>query len=77
MGRQLEPGSESGRPAAISLKNNTAGEWLLFKNRPSGEFNPLYFPAVNYSQDTGQRETAVIVGVGTIGDSDEIEMVTL
>ena len=58
MGRQLEPGSESGRPAAISLKNNTAGEWLLFKNRPSGE-------------------TAVIVGVGTIGDSDEIEMVTL
>ena len=77
MGRQLEPGSESGRPAAISLKNNTAGEWLLFKNRPSGEFNPLYFPAVNYSQDKGQRETAVIVGVGTIGDSDEIEMVTL
>ena len=77
MGRQVEPGSESGRPAAISLKNNTAEEWLIFKNRSSGEFSPLYFPAVNYSQDMGQRETAVVVGVGTIGNSDEIEMVTL
>lgn len=77
MGRQIETGIESGRPAAISLRNNTASEWLIFKSRTSGEFDPLYFPAVHYSQDTGQRETAVIVGVGTIGNSDEIEMVTL
>ena len=79
MGRQLETGvgAESGRPAAISLKNNTEDEWLIFNERPSGNFNPLYFPAVNYSLDTGQRETAIVVGTGKIGDSDTIEMVTL
>ena len=79
MGRQLETGvgAESGRPACISLKNNTSNKWMLFNNRPSGEWNPLYFPSVNYGHDTGQRETSIIIGVGEVGDGDEIEMVTI
>ena len=77
MGRQTELGADSGRAAAISLKNNTSDNWLLFNSRPSGEFNPLYFPATAVGQNNGQYETAVIIGVGTIGESDDIEMATL
>ena len=77
MGRQMARGAQSGRPASISLKNNTANEWLMFSSRPSGDFNPLYFPSTNYGQDTNQHETSVIVGVGTISDTGQIEMVTL
>jgi len=50
---------------------------MLFNSRPSGDFSPLYFPATNYGQDTGQKETSVIVGVGTISDTGEIELVTI
>ena len=50
---------------------------MLFNNRPSGEWNSLYFPSVNYGHDTGQRETSIIIGVGEVGDGDEIEMVTI
>ena len=77
MGRQTVMGAESGRMASTSLKNNTSDEWLLFKDRPSGEYSPLYFPATNPGVDGGQYETSVIVGVGQIGNSDEIEMQTL
>jgi hypothetical protein len=77
MGRQTNAGLASGRPAGVSLRNNTAGEWMLFNSRPSGDFSPLYFPATNYGQDTGQKETSVIVGVGTISDTGEIELVTI
>tara|TARA_R100000306_G_C4365833_1_gene137595 strand:+ start:128 stop:1234 length:1107 start_codon:yes stop_codon:yes gene_type:complete len=77
MGRQTVTGAESGRMAGISLKNNTSNKWLLFNSRPSGEFNPIYFPATNPGATVGQFETAVIVGVGDIGDSDTIEMVTI
>ena len=77
MGRQIATGVESGRMAAISLKNNTTDEWLLFPNRPSGAFNSLYFPSTNPEANRNQRETAVIVGVGSIGNNSEIEMVSL
>jgi len=77
MGRQTVTGSESGRMAAISLKNNTTDEFLLFKNRPEGDFDPLYFPATANGVDVGQYELAPIIGVGKIGLADEIEMVTL
>ena len=77
MGRQLETGAESGRQASISLRNNTTNQWMLFGQRPSGNFNPLYFPAVNYGVDQGQLETSVVIGTGSIGDSAEIEMVSL
>ena len=77
MGRQTVLGAESGRMASISLRNNTSNEWLLFKDRPSGEYSPLYFPSTNPGTDGGQYETSVIVGVGQIGTSDEIEMRTL
>lgn len=77
MGRQTNTGSESGRAAAISLKNNTTDEWLAFSSRPSGDFNSLYFPSTYVGQDVGQFETAVIIGVGTVGDADSIEMVTI
>ena len=77
MGRQTATGVESGRMAAISLKNNTAGEYLLFKDRPSGDYSPLYYPATTPGANVGQQELSVIVGVGTIGEADEIEMTTL
>ena len=77
MGRQTVTGAESGRMAAISLKDNTSNQWLLFSERPSGDFNPIYFPATNPGATVGQLETSVIVGVGTIGDSDTIEMTTI
>jgi|LULM01.1.fsa_nt_gb hypothetical protein len=77
MGRQTEAGAESGRMASISLLNNTDGNYLLFKDRPAGNYNTLYYPITNVGVDNGQRETSVIVGVGTIGDSDEIEVTTL
>jgi hypothetical protein len=77
MGRQTVTGAESGRMASISLRNNTSGEWLLFGDRPSGSYSPLYYPATNPGTDGGQYETSVIVGVGLIGNSDEIEMQTL
>ena len=77
MGRQTVAGAESGRMAAISLLNNTNGEFLTFKDRPSGNYDPLYFPATNPGVDNGQRETSVVVGMGTIGDADEIEVTTL
>ena len=77
MGRQTATGIGSGRMAAISLKNNTSNEYLLFKDRPSGDYSPLYYPATNPGGDVGQHELSVIVGVGTIGEADEIEMTTL
>ena len=79
MGRQTANGAQSGRMASVSLKNNTSNKWMLFENRVSGvgDFDPMYFPATNVGQDVQQFETSVIVGVGDIGDSDEIEMVTL
>ena len=77
MGRQTATGVESGRMAAISLKNNTSDEYLVFKDRPSGDYSPLYYPATNPGTNVGQRELSVIVGVGTIGEADEIEMTTL
>ena len=77
MGRQTETGVQSGRMAAISLKNNTSDEWLLFKDRPSGDYSPVYYPATNPGANVGQYETSVIIGVGKIGSSDEIEMRTL
>ena len=77
MGRQTVTGAESGRMASISLRNNTSAEWLLFGDRPSGDYSPLYYPATNPGTDGGQYETSVIVGVGLIGNSDEIEMQTL
>ena len=77
MGRQTATGVESGRMAAISLKNNTSGEYLIFKDRPSGDYSPLYYPATNPGVNVGQHELSIIVGVGTIGEADEIEMTTL
>jgi len=77
MGRQLETGAESGRQASISLRNNTTNQWMLFGQRPSGNFDPIYFPAVNYGADQGQLETSVIIGTGDIGDAAVIEMVSL
>ena len=79
MGRQTANGAESGRMASVSLKNNTSNKWMLFENRPSGlgDFDPMYFPATNVGQDVQQFETSVIVGVGDIGNSDEIEVLTL
>lgn len=77
MGRQTATGIESGRMAAISLKNNTSDEYLIFKDRPSGDYSPLYYPATNPGSNVGQYELSVIVGVGTIGEADEIEMTTL
>ena len=77
MGRQTATGVGSGRMAAISLKNNTSNEYLIFKERPSGDYSPLYYPSTNPGADVGQHERSVIVGVGTIGEADEIEMTTL
>lgn len=77
MGRQTSLGAESGRMAAITLKNNTSDKYLNFESRPSGNFNALYFPATNPGINTGQYETSVIVGVGDIGQSDQIEVQTL
>ncbi len=77
MGRQKVESTHSGRMASISLKNNTANEWLIFKDRPSGDFNPRYFPNTNSADDRGQYETSVIVGVSTVGTGDSIEMVTV
>ena len=77
MGRQTVLGAESGRMASISLRNNTSKEWLLFKDRPIGEYSPLYYPSTNPGTDGGQYETSVIVGMGQIGNSDEIEIQTL
>lgn len=77
MGRQLETGAESGRQASISLRNNTTNQWMLFGQRPSGNFSPIYFPAVNYGVDGGQLETSVVIGTGEIGDAAVIEMVSL
>ena len=77
MGRQTATGVGSGRMASISLKNNTSSEYLLFKDRPSGDYNPLYYPATNPGSNVGQQELSVIVGVGTIGEADSIEMMTL
>ena len=34
-------------------------------------------PAVNYGADQGQLETSVIIVTGCVGDSAEIEMVSL
>ena len=77
MGRQLETGVQSGRMASISLLNNTSGDYLTFKERPSGNYNPLYYPATNPGVNVGQQEISVVVGVGKIGDADEIEVTTL
>lgn len=77
MGRQTETGVQSGRMASISLLNNTNGDYLTFKERPSGNYSPLYYPATNPGVDGGQREISVVVGVGKIGDADEIEVTTL
>ena len=77
MGRQTETGVQSGRMASISLLNNTGGDYLIFKERPSGNYSPLYYPSTNPGVDGGQREVSVVVGVGKIGDADEIEVTTL
>ena len=76
MGRQTIIGAESGRMAAISLKNNTSNQYMLFGNRTS-DFDPLYFPATSVGASSSQYETAVIVGTGVIGNSDTIEIQTL
>ena len=77
MGRQTVTGIQSGRMASISLLNNTNGEFLTFADRPSGNYSPLYYPSTNPGVNNGQRETSVVVGVGTIGDADQIEVTTL
>ena len=76
MGRQTVIGAESGRMAAISLKNNTSNEYMLFGNRTT-DFDPLYFPATSVGASSSQYETAVVVGTGVIGQADTIEMHTL
>jgi len=77
MGRQTNTGAESGRMASISLLNNTSNDYLVFKDRPSGNYSPLYYPATNPGVDIGQREVSIVVGVGKLGDADEIEITTL
>lgn len=77
MGRQTVTGVDSGRMASISLLNNTNGEFLTFADRPSGDYSTLYYPSTNPGVDIGQRETSVVVGVGQIGDADQIEVTTL
>ena len=76
MGRQTVVGAESGRMAAISLKNNTSNEYMLFGNRTT-DFDPLYFPATSVGASSSQYETSVIVGTGVIGESDTIAIHTL
>ena len=76
-GRQLDTGAESGRPASISIKNNTKNEWMVLPHRPSGDFNPIYFPNTNYGVDAGQLETAVVVGTGIVGSGNSLEMFTI
>ena len=58
MGRQTETGVQSGRMASISLLNNTSGDYLVFKQRPSGNYSPLYYPATTPGADAGQLETS-------------------
>ena len=77
MGRQTATGVQSGRMASISLYNNTTEKFLLFNNRPSGNYNALYYPATNPGASNEQLETSVVIGVGVIGDADEIEITTL
>ena len=77
MGRQTETGVQSGRMASISLLNNTSSNYLLFKERPSGNYSPLYYPATNPGANVGQHELSVIIGAGIIGEADQIEITTL
>jgi|TARA_R110000824_G_scaffold10866_1_gene47541 hypothetical protein len=77
-GRQEELGVGSGRPASISVKNNTQNVWYTFPSRPSGEFSPHYFPSTEVGSDVGQYSTAAVVGVtNTIASGDEIQVYTL
>ena len=77
MGVQTNTNATSGRMASVSVKNNTrTGEWMLFPGRDADDFGSGYFPATNVNEDNGQLETAVVIGVGKIGEADEIEIVT-
>jgi len=77
MGRQTTASAYSGKMAAVSIRNNTTNEWLLFKDRVEGDFDSGYFPGTDVQTDNGQLESSVIVGVGEIGGADEIEIVSL
>ena len=61
----------------IGFLVQSVSEYLIFKDRPSGDYSPLYYPATNPGANVGQQELSIIVGVGTIGEADEIEMTTL
>ena len=76
MAAATHTGMESGRMAQATLKNLTTDQYLVFISRPSGEYNGLYYPATNYGSTAGEYETSGIVGVGTIGDADAIELQT-
>jgi hypothetical protein len=77
-GRQESLGVGSGRQASVSVRNNTQEVWYNFPSRPSGEFDPLYFPATEVGSDRGQYSTAAVVGVtNTIASGDEIQVYTV
>ena len=77
MGRQKSPGIGSGRPAGVSVKNNTQDSWMAFSSRPLGDFNSHYFPATEAGADMGQYSTAAVVGTSVFASGDEIQVYTV
>ena len=70
-------GADSGRMAAVTLRNRTKDEFMLFADRSEGRaYDPIYFPYTNVGQNTSQLETAIVVGTGNIGPFDNINLET-